>query len=126
MGANGARQAEAPKEDGPSLDIWEKRQMKAVRKLRQKVLEVLQFLQLHFDIQASMLEEEEQEGPSEGEKVNRSEGSTAANHNFETFYDFFLKFVIEPFGGRLYQTLYDLTAELELSEDLVSELKAKA
>ena len=55
---------------GPSSSnfaIWEKRQMKAMRKLRQGLVSALQSCQLHYDVKASMEEDDEDEemGPSE-------------------------------------------------------------
>ena len=41
--------------------IWAKRQDKALVKLRQEILKMLQSLQLHFDIKASMAEDEDEE-----------------------------------------------------------------
>ena len=41
--------------------IWAKRQVKAMAKLQQEILKMLQSLQLHFDIKASMAEDEDEE-----------------------------------------------------------------
>ena len=53
--------AGAGPEDGPSYDIWEKRQLKAMTKLRKDLFKMLQSLQLHFDIKTSMLEDDDDE-----------------------------------------------------------------
>ena len=44
------------KSESDSYDMWEKRQLKAMGKLRKDLLKTLQALQLHFDVKVSMAE----------------------------------------------------------------------
>ena len=107
--------ASAGPEDGPSYDIWEKRQLKSMTKLRKDLSKMLKSLQLHFDIKTSMLEDEEEEnGPR-----------SKTNGDYETFDDFVARVLIEPYGSRLFQPLHDLATELDLSDSLFSQLKKK-
>ena len=110
--------AGAGPEDGPSYDIWEKRQLKAMTKLRKDLSKMLKSLQLHFDIKTSMLEDEE-DGQEEPKTNN------VAPNDYETFDDFVARVLIEPYGSRLFQPLHDLATELDLSESLFSQLKKK-
>ena len=53
--------------------------------------------------------------------------STAAQEFVATsFTDFMSRVVIEPFGSRLFQPIYDLAQELDLDESLFTVLKQKA
>lgn len=98
--------------------MWEKRQLKAMGKLRKDLLKTLQALQLHYDIKVSMVEREEQENID-----NKPAISAPASQEFATsFTDFISRVVIEPFGGRLFQPVHDLATELELSESLFCTL----
>ena len=48
-----------------------------------------------------------------------------AGHNYCSFADFISKVVIGPFAGRMYEPLNELATELDLKDDLMSELKEK-
>ena len=104
--------------------IWTKRQTKAVAKLGQDILKMLQSLQLHFDIRASMEEEDGDNGPRE--HFQPTSGKTAATYIFESFDAFVTQVVIDPYGGRLNQFLTTLVVEqLELPEFISAALKAR-
>ena len=85
---------------------------------------MLQSLQLHFDIRASMEEEQDDDGPKENSQL--TSGKTAATYIFESFDAFVTQVVIDPYGGRLNQFLTTLVMEqLELSESILAALKAR-
>lgn len=95
--------------------IWEKRQLKAMSKLRKELLKTLRDLQLYFDIKVSMIEDEEVV------EANNLTPKMTVNE-LESFSDFVSIVVIQPFGARLFQPLHDIATELELSEALFDEL----
>ena len=117
-GESGRQVPGAGPEDGPSYDIWEKRQLKAMTKLRKDLSKMLKSLQLHFDIKTSMLEDEE-----DGQEMPKT--NNVVPNDYETFDDFVARVLIEPYGSRLFQPLHDLATELDLSESLFSQLKKK-
>ena len=82
--------------------IWEKRQMKVMRKLREGLLSALQSCQLHFDVKASIEEDEEEMGPAERQTNPESALKNIASFEYKTFTDFFIDVVIEPYGARLF------------------------
>ena len=106
------------KSESDSYDLWEKRQLKAVGKLRKDLLKTLQALQLHFDVKVSMAEDPD---------VDLEVPPGPASQEFAaSFIEFIERVVIEPFGGRLYQPVHDIVSELDMPEKLLKKLKQKA
>ena len=100
--------------------MWEKRQLKAMGKLRKDLLKTLQSLQLHYDIKDNMHDDLEEYRQN---TADRPAISAPASQEFATsFTDFATRVVIEPFGGRLFQPVHDLASELELPEELMEAL----
>ena len=90
-------------------------------KLRKDLLKTLQALQLHFDVKVSMAQDLDPR-ESSGLKEEEGEGGDFA----ASFLDFVERVMIEPFGGRLYQSVHDIAIELDLPEATFSRLKEKA
>ena len=106
--------------------------MKAVSKLRKELLKTLQSLQLHFDIKASMLDDDddydqvaEESDHQKIDEQNKKETKSSVN-DLKSFSHYVTKIMIEPFGGRLFQSLHDIATELDLPDKLISALKRKA
>ena len=94
--------AGAGPEDLPSYDIWEKRQLKAMTKLRKDLFKMLQSLQLHFDIKTSMLEDDDEVENGPGEASGSKTNAANALDEHETFDGFVTRVLIEPYGSRLF------------------------
>ena len=110
-----------------NYDLWEKRQLKAMTKLRKELLKTLQALQLHYEVKASIMKDSADEDQSSQKQAESVLPSGPADKEFvASFTDFVTKVVIEPFGGRLYQPVYDLASELDLSDRLLEQIKEKA
>ena len=96
---------------------------------------MLQSLQLHFDIKASMAEDEEYgdgqgagvdeaQGPPSASKFN-AVGKTAATYTFDTFDTFVNLVIVRPFAAQLGYYLIELATDLELSEQVMNELNER-
>ena len=107
-------------------DIWEKRQMKVVKKLRDQLINSLNALQLIFDAKAHMEDDDQDYQLAELAASDDKLKGSAQFLTYESFDSFVSKVIIEPFGARLYHPLNELATELELSDKLIDELKKKA
>ena len=90
-------------------------------KLRSELLRLLQSLQLHFDIKASMVEDDD--SPQQPEPSTPT--NTVSTYFFDSFTQFVERVIIKPFGERLSAALVELVTELDLPDWLVTELKKK-
>jgi len=67
--------------------------------------------------------EEDEESPLE--VPTPAQGCSPTTFDFDSFSNFMIKVVIEPFGGRLFQPILELATELDLPDDLMDLLKMK-
>ena len=117
-----AQKVKASGEDKSSetMDLWEKRQLKALRKLKGTLRSTLQSLQLHFAIKADMADEDASD--REDKSGNQNSQTCEYDTSFNTFFE---KVLIEPFGDRLTQELTELANELDLPDHLLSSLQKR-